>query len=39
EWVHNNFEFVREGKSMKLAAAMSSITGSFETAVIKGTKP
>ncbi|CAM9418525.1 unnamed protein product [Ectocarpus fasciculatus] len=39
EWVHNNFEFVREGKSMKLAAAMSSITGSFETAVVKGTKP
>ncbi|CAM9876612.1 unnamed protein product [Scytosiphon promiscuus] len=39
EWVHNNFEFVRDGKSMKLAEAMSSITGSFETGFLKGNKP
>lgn len=39
DWVHNNFEFVRDGKSMKLAEAMSSITGSFETGFLKGNKP
>lgn len=39
EWVHNNFEFVRDGKSMKLSKAMSSITGSFETGFLQGTKP
>lgn len=39
EWVHNNFEFVRDGKSMKLAEAMSGITGSFETGYLKGSKP
>lgn len=38
-WVHNNFEFVRDGTSMNLAEAMSSITGSFETGFLKGTKP
>lgn len=39
EWVHNNFEFIRDGKSMKFAEAMSSITSSFETGFIKGRKP
>lgn len=39
EWVHNNFEFVRDGKSMKLSQAMTSITGSFETGFLQGTKP
>ncbi len=39
EWVHSNFEFVRGGKSMKLADAMSSIKGSFETGFLKGSKP
>lgn len=39
EWVHNNFEFVRDGQSMKLSKAMSSITGSFETGFLQGTKP
>lgn len=39
EWVHSNFEFVRHGKSMKLADAMTSITGSFETGFLKGSKP
>lgn len=39
EWVHSNFEFVRDGKNMKLAEAMSSITGSFETGFLQGTKP
>lgn len=39
EWVHNNFEFVRDGKCMKLADAMSTITGSFETGFMKGKKP
>ena len=39
EWVHSNFEFVRDGKNMKLSEAMSSITGSFETGFLRGTKP
>lgn len=39
EWVHGHFEFVRDGKSMKLAEAMSSITASFETGFLAGTKP
>lgn len=39
EWVHNHFEFIRDGKSMNLAQAMSSITGSFETGFLEGNKP
>ena len=39
EWVHSNFEFIRGGKSMTLADAMKSITGSFETGFLKGSKP
>lgn len=39
EWVHGNFEFIRDGKSMKLADAMTSITGSFETGFLKGNRP
>lgn len=39
EWVHNHFEFVRDEKSMKLSQAMTSITGSFETGFLQGTKP
>lgn len=39
EWVHNNFEFVRDGNSMKLSEAMETITGSFETGFLKGSKP
>ncbi|CAN0416358.1 unnamed protein product [Ascophyllum nodosum] len=39
EWVHNNFEFIRDGRSMKLAEAMSTITSSFETGFVKGRKP
>lgn len=35
----DNFEFVRDGKSMSMAAAMSSITESFETGFIKGEQP
>lgn len=38
EWMHSNFEFVRDGKCMKLSEAMSSITGSFETGFVKGSK-
>eukprot|EP00752_Nemacystus_decipiens_P001371 g1359.t2 len=39
EWVHSNFEFIRDGKSMTLGDAMTSITGSFETGFLKGRKP
>jgi len=39
EYMHNNFEFIRDGKTMKIAEAMKAITGSFETGFIKGKKP
>jgi len=39
EYMHNNFEFIRDGKTMKIADAMKNIKGSFETGFIKGTKP
>ncbi|CAM9178282.1 unnamed protein product, partial [Choristocarpus tenellus] len=39
EWVHSNFEFVRDGKTLKLAEAMSSIKTTFETGFIKGSLP
>jgi len=35
----SSFDFVRDGSSMKLKEAMSSLPGSFETGFIKGTKP
>jgi hypothetical protein len=38
DYLHNNFEFFRNGKSMKFSEAMSTITGSFETGFIQGTK-
>lgn len=39
DWVHDNFQFIRDGKSMSLSEAMSKITTSFETGVLQGTKP
>jgi hypothetical protein len=36
EYLHNNFEFIREGKSYKLAEAMKTFKSSFHTGVIKG---
>lgn len=39
EYLHNNFEFIREGKTYKLAEAMKVFTGSFQTGFIKGEKP
>jgi len=39
EYLHNNFEFIRDGQTYKLAEAMKKFTGSFHTAVIEGTKP
>jgi hypothetical protein len=38
DYVHNTFEFVRDGKSMTVAEAMRTITSSFYTGTIKGTK-
>jgi hypothetical protein len=35
----SSFDFIRDGKSMKLKDAMAAITGGFETGVVKGTKP
>lgn len=39
DYLHNNFEFIRDGKTYKFAEAMSSIKGAFETGVIEGQKP
>eukprot|EP01127_Copromyxa_protea_P001410 TRINITY_DN11410_c0_g1_i1.p1 TRINITY_DN11410_c0_g1~~TRINITY_DN11410_c0_g1_i1.p1 ORF type:complete len:725 (-),score=176.21 TRINITY_DN11410_c0_g1_i1:99-2273(-) len=39
DYLHNNFEFIRDGKSMKLSEAMANIKDSFHTGIIKGTKP
>jgi hypothetical protein len=36
DWMQNNFEFVRDGQTLKLADAMTSFKGSFETGVVKG---
>jgi len=36
--LHETFEFVRDGKSLKLAEAMKSFKGSFQTGFIKGKK-
>lgn len=36
DYLHSNFDFVRDGQSMKLKEAMKKFTGSFETGVIKG---
>jgi len=39
DYLHENFEFIRDGKTMKLSEAMSKITATFETGVLKGNKP
>jgi len=39
EYLHSNMEFIRDGKTYKFSEAMKKFTGSFETAVVKGTKP
>jgi hypothetical protein len=39
DYLHNQFEFIRNDKTMKLPEAMASIKGTFHTGVIKGTKP
>jgi hypothetical protein len=39
EWLHSNFEFIRDGKTMPLSEAMSTIKSSFKTGTIKGSKP
>jgi len=36
-YLHNNFEFIRDGKTYKLAEAMRTIKSSFETGFIRGT--
>lgn len=36
--MHDNFDFVRDGKSMKFSEAMRTIKGSFETGTVKGSK-
>eukprot|EP01134_Creolimax_fragrantissima_P000935 CFRG0935T1 len=38
DFMHNKFEFIRDGKSMSIAEAMSSINGTFETGVVTGLK-
>ena len=36
EYMHNNFEFIRDGKTFKFGEAMKTFTGSFEVGVVKG---
>lgn len=38
-WLHQNFEFVRDGKTMPLAEAMTAFKSTFKTGTIKGEKP
>jgi len=38
DWIYNNFEFIRDGKTYKFHEALKSFTGSYETGIIKGTK-
>lgn len=39
EELHNGFDFVRNGQTMKFTEAMRNITGTFETGYIKGKLP
>jgi len=39
QYLHDSFEFIRDGKTMKLSEAMATINGSFATGFVKGTKP
>ena len=36
DWIYNNFEFIRDGKTYKFHEALKSFPGSYETGVIKG---
>jgi hypothetical protein len=36
EWMHNNFEFIRDGKSVKFSEAMQSSGTCFHSGFIKG---
>jgi hypothetical protein len=38
DYLHNTFEFIRDGKTMKLSEAMATIKSTFHTGFIKGTK-
>ena len=37
--LHENFELIRDDKTIKLSEAFSTIKGSFEVGVMKGEKP
>jgi hypothetical protein len=37
--LHNGFDFIRDGKTMKFTEAMQSIKGTFHTGFLKGSKP
>lgn len=37
--LHNNFEFIRDGKTFKLAEAMKQFKGTYSTGFIQGKKP
>jgi len=39
DWMHNNFEFIRDGKTYKVAEAMKAFKGTFQTGTIKGKNP
>jgi len=37
--LHNSFDFIRDGKTIKFSEAMQVIKGSFQTGFLKGSKP
>ncbi|KNC84373.1 hypothetical protein SARC_03418 [Sphaeroforma arctica JP610] len=39
EHMHDQFQFVRDGTAMSISKAMTSISTSFETGIVKGSKP
>eukprot|EP00611_Tribonema_gayanum_P018916 TRINITY_DN3221_c0_g1_i3.p1 TRINITY_DN3221_c0_g1~~TRINITY_DN3221_c0_g1_i3.p1 ORF type:complete len:570 (-),score=234.90 TRINITY_DN3221_c0_g1_i3:293-1939(-) len=39
QWVHDNFEFIKDGKTMPLSTAMATIKSTFKTATVTGSVP
>lgn len=39
DWMHHNFDFVKDGEEMSLAQAMTNVDDSFFTGFVRGTKP
>eukprot|EP01102_Stenamoeba_stenopodia_P013163 TRINITY_DN422_c0_g1_i2.p1 TRINITY_DN422_c0_g1~~TRINITY_DN422_c0_g1_i2.p1 ORF type:complete len:736 (-),score=167.61 TRINITY_DN422_c0_g1_i2:147-2354(-) len=39
KYLHENFQFIRDGKTTSFAEAMKNIEGTFHTGIVKGTAP